>query len=578
MFFSSENKEVIDIFVYRFIDKIEQIQDWIKTIESFSDYSNEIVEILMEIKDDASALQLNSIVETIDELELVVYNAKYFQNFKIKFDSLLEIKTFFKTHVEQKEKISAQYEMKSNVEQLLKVEDKTISLPSQNTSKKHKSFGNIPLRQIISQKTNIKKQSINALLSKTQTSVVSTDKLSGKKYVLVKLISPSSHFAKKYPNWKIFYRKPLFNIAFNDYILFTTSQEVLIEHKQEHLKNNNVIPNYNNDQVLSIEKEFQHKTNDKDEISLLQKRIAFNQNNISSTVKIKNISSTPIPHLNDINNQISISDFNQLEQQTNHEIIANNTDLKNNINSPINESLSHNKNIYTSNTLENKEENKELIENLNTNVELVALNEQIESENSNSNTQKNTTVAIKQQYDEMEFQLSKLVKKLNKVFDKKSILNIEGLEDIWDYLSNEKANAIYQMLCELISNSIEHGIESKEKRQVLNKSAISIINVNVENDGEKVSFRYQDDGEGLNQNKIKEAAIRNGVLSFEQALHLDNKTCIQLAFKKNFSTKKNGDGNGLYLVKDIIQMFRAKTNIQSSKMGFDFSILFNLHD
>lgn len=578
MFFSSENKEVIDIFVYRFIDKIEQIQDWIKTIESFSDYSNEIAEILMEIKDDASALQLNSIVETIDELELVVYNAKYFQNFKIKFDSLLEIKTFFKTHVEQKEKISAQYEMKSNVEQLLKVEDKTISLPSQNTSKKHKSFGNVPLRQIISQKTNIKKQSINALLSKTQSSVVSKDKLSGKTYVLVKLIEPSSHFAKKYPNWKIFYNKPLFNIAFDDYILFTTSKEVLIEHKQDHLKNNNAIPNYNNGQVLGIEKEFQYKTNEKDEISLLQKRIIFNQKNISSTVKIKNISSTPISHLNNINNQISISDFNQLEQQSNHEIITNNTDLTNNINSPINESLFLNTNIYTSNTLENKEENKELIDNLNTNVELVALNEQIDSENNNSNTQKNTIVAIKQQYDEMEFQLSKLVKNLNKVFDKKSILNIDGLEDIWDYLSNEKANAIYQMLCELISNSIEHGIESKEKRQVLNKSAISIINVNVENDGEKVSFRYQDDGEGLNQNKIKEAAIRNGVLSFEQALHLDNKTCIQLAFKKNFSTKKNGDGNGLYLVKDIIQMFRAKTNIQSSKMGFDFSILFNLDD
>ena len=79
------------------------------------------------------------------------------------------------------------------------------------------------------------------------------------------------------------------------------------------------------------------------------------------------------------------------------------------------------------------------------------------------------------------------------------------------------------------------------------------------------------------QNKIKEVAIKKGLISFENALKLDTKTCFQLAFKRNFSTEPYMKGNGLDLVKNKIKELNGKLNIKNNvNLGVSFTIQFPL--
>ena len=156
-------------------------------------------------------------------------------------------------------------------------------------------------------------------------------------------------------------------------------------------------------------------------------------------------------------------------------------------------------------------------------------------------------------------------------------VNTVGFNDYLNYLNNEQYECVKVILIQLLKNALLHGVENIYTRIKNGKSERGMINISLDKDGNYMKFTFQDDGAGLNQNKIKEIAIKKGLISFENALKLDTKTCFQLAFKRNFSTEPYMKGNGLDLVKNKIKELNGKLNIKNNvNLGVSFTIQFPL--
>lgn len=163
--------------------------------------------------------------------------------------------------------------------------------------------------------------------------------------------------------------------------------------------------------------------------------------------------------------------------------------------------------------------------------------------------------------------------KINKTVE----VNTVGFNDYLNYLNNEQYECVKVILIQLLKNALLHGIENIDTRIKNGKSERGMINISLDKEGNLMKFTFQDDGAGLNQNKIKEVAIKKGLISFENALKLDTKTCFQLAFKRNFSTEHYMKGNGLDLVKNKIKELNGKLNIKNNvNLGVSFTIQFPL--
>lgn len=113
-------------------------------------------------------------------------------------------------------------------------------------------------------------------------------------------------------------------------------------------------------------------------------------------------------------------------------------------------------------------------------------------------------------------------------------------------------------LIHLIRNSIDHGIEEMDKRIENGKSKTGTVKLSAYPDGNNVVIEVEDDGSGINIEKVKNKAISNGVITSKDTQLMDDKEVIQLLFSPGFSTADkisdiSGRGVGLDVVKTKIE-------------------------
>lgn len=113
-------------------------------------------------------------------------------------------------------------------------------------------------------------------------------------------------------------------------------------------------------------------------------------------------------------------------------------------------------------------------------------------------------------------------------------------------------------LIHLIRNSIDHGIESIEKRIELGKQRTGTVKLSAYPDGNTVVIEVEDDGSGINVEKVKEKALSRELISYQESQLMDNKDIVQLLFAPGFSTAEqitdiSGRGVGLDVVKTKIE-------------------------
>lgn len=123
-------------------------------------------------------------------------------------------------------------------------------------------------------------------------------------------------------------------------------------------------------------------------------------------------------------------------------------------------------------------------------------------------------------------------------------------------------------LMHLIRNSVDHGIESNEKRAEVGKTEKGKIILEAKNEGGQVWISVSDNGQGLNRENIIAKAKSNGLLGNRSEKDLTDKEVFSFITLPGFSTKKqvteySGRGVGMDVVVKNIQGVGGMLDIES---------------
>lgn len=169
--------------------------------------------------------------------------------------------------------------------------------------------------------------------------------------------------------------------------------------------------------------------------------------------------------------------------------------------------------------------------------------------------------------------LQRLIRSVSKELGKEIEFITEGLHT---ELDRSMINSIEAPLMHMIRNSIDHGIESPEERIKNNKPTKGLLKLYSYNSGDHVFIQVQDDGRGLDFDKIKAKGIEKGLLSRNQ--NYSEKELIQLMMTPGFSTADkittvSGRGVGMDVVKKEIQALRGEIEVSTEKgLGTIFTL------
>ncbi|MDB5613405.1 MAG: cheA-2 [Devosia sp.] len=119
-------------------------------------------------------------------------------------------------------------------------------------------------------------------------------------------------------------------------------------------------------------------------------------------------------------------------------------------------------------------------------------------------------------------------------------------------------------LVHLIRNSVDHGLESADKRLAAGKDAKGTVRLSAVYAGAEVMISVTDDGAGLNAARIRAKAEENGIITAEQKL--TEQELNHLIFAPGFSTAKevtslSGRGVGMDVVKRTIDSLRGSIDV-----------------
>jgi two-component system chemotaxis sensor kinase CheA len=128
--------------------------------------------------------------------------------------------------------------------------------------------------------------------------------------------------------------------------------------------------------------------------------------------------------------------------------------------------------------------------------------------------------------------------------------------------------AIKDPLTHLIRNAIDHGIESSDTRHTLGKPREGRLTLRAFPDGGYVIIELQDDGTGLNTQKIKQQAIARGLLNPKQTTGMSDSQIHRFIFAPGFSTADtvtaiSGRGVGMDVVRTNIESIGGQIQIAS---------------
>lgn len=134
----------------------------------------------------------------------------------------------------------------------------------------------------------------------------------------------------------------------------------------------------------------------------------------------------------------------------------------------------------------------------------------------------------------------------------------------------------YDPLVHIVRNAIDHGIEPREERIELGKPEKGRIILKAEHEGNYIIITVEDDGRGIDPEKIRKKAIEKGLISEQEANSISDKDILNFIFLPGFSTASkvtnvSGRGVGLDVVKANITKLNGMIDVQSiPKQGTKF--------
>jgi chemotaxis protein histidine kinase CheA/CheY-like chemotaxis protein len=124
----------------------------------------------------------------------------------------------------------------------------------------------------------------------------------------------------------------------------------------------------------------------------------------------------------------------------------------------------------------------------------------------------------------------------------------------------------------LVRNAVDHGVEAPAERVRKGKNAEGILRFGAKHRGNQIIVTIEDDGAGINTARVREKAIEQGLLTVEQAAHLEDAQIFDLIFRPGFSTAKtvsdvSGRGVGMDVVRETISRLKGTVSVLSKPDG-----------
>ena len=171
-------------------------------------------------------------------------------------------------------------------------------------------------------------------------------------------------------------------------------------------------------------------------------------------------------------------------------------------------------------------------------------------------------VPIRQTFQKM----VRLVRDLSKKTGKDVNLVMSGEETEID---RNMVDSIYDPLVHMMRNSVDHGVQTPEERQKNGKPPQGTVHLRAYQKGSNIVIEIEDDGEGLNPEKLKRKARERGLIAENEVL--TDHEAINLIMMPGFSTAEkitdvSGRGVGMDVVKKAVEKLRGKVEI-SSQLG-----------
>jgi len=171
--------------------------------------------------------------------------------------------------------------------------------------------------------------------------------------------------------------------------------------------------------------------------------------------------------------------------------------------------------------------------------------------------------------------LPRLVRDLARQQGKSVRLEILGAETMIDRDILEKLESPFT---HLITNAIDHGVETPEQRAALGKPVEARVTIAASHHAGTVVITVRDDGRGLDYETLRRKAVDKGLVSAKVAAELSEVELSGFLFLPNFSTKESvdktsGRGVGLDIVTTAIHEIRGTIEIRSSVgQGISFEL------
>ncbi len=172
-------------------------------------------------------------------------------------------------------------------------------------------------------------------------------------------------------------------------------------------------------------------------------------------------------------------------------------------------------------------------------------------------------------------QLNSIQVKVDKCVQATCDTNRKDVEVTYDWknvlVTSGLRNKISECLIHLVSNAIDHGVELPEVREAAGKERKGTIKISAKQLQGFIELTVEDNGGGINIQKVRKKSIKSGLLTLDESLSLSEQQIIQYIFQDGVSTAEtvsvvSGRGVGLSAVKNIVEENKGTIEVFSQEV------------
>lgn len=160
----------------------------------------------------------------------------------------------------------------------------------------------------------------------------------------------------------------------------------------------------------------------------------------------------------------------------------------------------------------------------------------------------------------------RFVYELSQETGKKVHFTVEGKENEIDKNIIEGLSDVFM---HMVRNAVDHGIETPKQRIAAGKEETGKLSIVCSRESGSMKIVISDDGRGLDHEKIREKAIKDGFIAEAAASSLSREELTNLIFQSGFSTSGkisniSGRGIGMDVVRDSVEALKGSIVVDST--------------